>query len=189
MEREICITGIGGQGIQLAAKILAEAANREGQHVLLFGVYGGMIRGGPSDSTVVVGSEAIVSPPIVDDAWGLIAMHPTSLASHLTKIRSGGIVLVNTTLVTQPVAREGVAIVTIPATRLAEQAGGIIGASLVALGAFVELTRVVSNEALAAAMRSMVPPHRQRLLTFNETCLELGRTSLGGARAATAVVA
>src|SRR5262245_49910158 len=114
MEREICITGIGGQGIQLAAKILAEAANRESKHVLLFGVYGGMIRGGPSDSTVVVGSEPIVSPPIVDEAWGLIAMHPVSLSAQLAKVRAGGVALVNATLVTQAVAREAVTVVAVP---------------------------------------------------------------------------
>ena len=38
-EREVVFTGIGGQGIQLMAKVLAEAAAQEGKHVMLFGVY------------------------------------------------------------------------------------------------------------------------------------------------------
>ena len=48
MEREVIITGIGGQGIQLMAKVLAQAANRAGKQVMLFGIYGGMMRGGSS---------------------------------------------------------------------------------------------------------------------------------------------
>jgi hypothetical protein len=41
LEREILLSGIGGQGIQLAAKSLAVAAMREGRRVLMFGTYGG----------------------------------------------------------------------------------------------------------------------------------------------------
>ena len=175
MEREVLITGIGGQGIQLAAKILAQAANEEGRAVMLFGVYGGMIRGGPSDSTLVVATDAISAPPILDEAWALIAMHPGSLAMLLAKIRPGGVVLANTTLVLERVPRGDLSIVEVPATRLAEQAGRIVGASFVALGAFIEATGFVSPTALLAAMRSQIPPHRRALLEFNEGCLELGR--------------
>ena len=35
------LSGIGGQGVQLAAQVLARAAMREGRFVLLFGSYGG----------------------------------------------------------------------------------------------------------------------------------------------------
>jgi len=180
MEREIFITGIGGQGIQLAAKILAEAANREDKQVMLFGVYGGMIRGGPSDSTVVIADEALSAPPILDEGWGLIAMHPASLAGLIGKVRRGGVVLVNTTLVTESVARDGVTVLEVPATRLAEAAGKIVGAALVALGAFVEATAVVSRAALLDAMRAVVPPHRQSLIAFNEQCCDLGRSWVSG---------
>ena len=63
MEREIFLTGIGGQGVQLAARILALAATREGRYVMSLGTYGGTMRGGNTDSTVVVADEPIASPP------------------------------------------------------------------------------------------------------------------------------
>ena len=59
MERELLITGIGGQGVQLAAQVLARGATLEGREVMFFGVYGGMMRGGNTDSTVVVGDAPI----------------------------------------------------------------------------------------------------------------------------------
>jgi len=41
MERELMLTGIGGQGVQLAAQVIARAATLEGRSVMFFGVYGG----------------------------------------------------------------------------------------------------------------------------------------------------
>ena len=55
MECEIMLSGIGGQGVQLGARVLAGAAAREDRHVMLLGTYGGTMRGGPTDSTLVVG--------------------------------------------------------------------------------------------------------------------------------------
>src|SRR5258708_38850355 len=73
------MTGIGGQGIQLVAKLLAQAAMREGKQVMMFGLFMGMIRGGSSESTVVIADREIVTPPIVPSAWALLAMPPEGL--------------------------------------------------------------------------------------------------------------
>ena len=54
LERELLVTGIGGQGVQLAAQVLARGATREGKHVMLFGVYAGAMRGMNTDATVVI---------------------------------------------------------------------------------------------------------------------------------------
>ena len=51
MERELLLTGIGGQGVQLAAQVLARAAIAEGRSVQMFGSYGGMMRGGNTEAT------------------------------------------------------------------------------------------------------------------------------------------
>ena len=63
-ERELLITGIGGQGVQLAAQVIAKAATLEGRDVMFFGIYGGMMRGGNTDSTVVVADSPITAPPV-----------------------------------------------------------------------------------------------------------------------------
>ncbi len=75
MERELLITGIGGQGVQLAAQVLARGATLEGREVMYLGLYGGMMRGGNTDSTVVVADAPILAPPVVSHAWSAIAMH------------------------------------------------------------------------------------------------------------------
>src|SRR5947208_13485966 len=95
--------GIGGQGIQIVAKLLAQAAIREGRQVMMFGLFMGMIRGGSSESTVVIADREIVSPPIVPSAWAMLAMHPEGLAALGRKAEPGGVLVFNSSLVTAPV--------------------------------------------------------------------------------------
>src|SRR5665213_2595838 len=95
MERELLITGIGGQGVQLAAQVLARAATLEGREVMYLGLYGGMMRGGNTDSTVVVADAPILAPPVVSRAWSAIAMHDDYWPDVSAKLRPGGLVLVN----------------------------------------------------------------------------------------------
>jgi len=174
MEREVVITGIGGQGIQLMAKILAQAAAHEGRSVMLFGIYMGMMRGGASDSTVVVSDEEIAAPPIVPVVWSVVAMHPLGATTLLAKLRPGGLFFANTTLVTKPPQRSDIRVAGVPATRLAEEAGNIMGAGMVALGAFAEVTAFVPFTALESAMRESLPPHRQHLADANVRYLDAG---------------
>src|SRR5437899_12918678 len=96
------MTGIGGQGIQLVAKLLAQAAMREGKQVMMFGLFMGMIRGGSSESTVVIADREIVTPPIVPSAWALLAMHPEGLPGLGGKAGPGGVPAFNRGLVHPP---------------------------------------------------------------------------------------
>ncbi len=98
MERELMLTGIGGQGVQLAAQVLARAATLEGRNVMFFGVYGGTMRGGNTDSTVVVSDGEIVSPPIISRTWSAIVMHHEFWAPLRAKLRPNAVVLLNSTL-------------------------------------------------------------------------------------------
>lgn len=173
MEREIIFTGIGGQGIQLMAKVLAQAAASEDKQVMLFGVYGGAMRGSSSESTLVIGDEEIQAPPIIPQCWSLVAMHPNVLATLVPKLRAEGLLFANETLVPST-TRADITRVSIPATRLAEQAGNVMGAGMIMLGAFVASTRLVRMESLVAAMRASLPPHRARMADGNAALLQLG---------------
>jgi 2-oxoglutarate ferredoxin oxidoreductase subunit gamma len=174
MERAVVITGVGGQGIQLAAKLLAEAALREGREVMTFGVFMGMVRGGSSESTVVLADAEIVSPPIVPEVWGVVALHPGGLDRLAPKVRPGGVLVVDAGLVPAAPAWEGVHRVALPATALAQAAGTPVGASMVALGALAAATGLVAVEALEAALADVLPPHRRAHAERNARCLRAG---------------
>jgi 2-oxoglutarate ferredoxin oxidoreductase subunit gamma len=179
MEREILFTGIGGQGIQLIAKVLAQAVATAGGHAMLFGLYGGAMRGSPSDSTLVVGDAPIEAPPIVPACWSIVAMHPRSLPALLPKLRPDGVLFANATLVDHP------ATVAVPATRLAEEAGNPMGAGMIMLGAFVAHTHLVPLDCVVDAMRAALPPHRARQADANAAMLHRGAEWITGAGATT----
>jgi Pyruvate/2-oxoacid:ferredoxin oxidoreductase gamma subunit len=174
MDREVVMTGIGGQGIQLIAKLLGQAAMREGRQVMMFGLFMGTIRGGSSESTVVIADGEIAAPPIVPQIWGVLAMHPEGLPKLGPKLRAGGVVLINSSLVTAPPAWENVRRIALPATELAKAMGQVMGAGMIALGAFAGATGIVGVESLHAALGEVLPPHRRKLIDTNRACITRG---------------
>ena len=173
MERELLITGIGGQGVQLSAQVLARAATREGRGVMYLGLYGGMMRGGNTDSTVVVGDGPIESPPVVSRAWSAIAMHDEFWAPLEPKLRPDALVLVNdatfTTEITAPAT-----VIRVPATNVATDIGNPLGGAMVMLGAYAGTTGIVELTSLIEAMRESIPPYRTQHIEANEKALRAG---------------
>jgi Pyruvate/2-oxoacid:ferredoxin oxidoreductase gamma subunit len=174
VEREILLTGIGGQGIQLASQVLAEAALAEGRDVQLFGAYGGMMRGGSTEATVVVADDAIEAPPTVGSAWAGLVMHHDYAASTLERVRAGGLVLLNSSVWEGPLDRARFQVVDAPATDLAVDAGNVLAAGMVMLGALVGATRAVSLGSLVDALARCIPPYRRQHVDVSTRAIELG---------------
>jgi Pyruvate/2-oxoacid:ferredoxin oxidoreductase gamma subunit len=178
MERETLFTGVGGQGVQLAAQVLARAAVLEDRHVMMLGVYGGSMRGGNTDSTVVIGDAPIVAPPIVSSAWAAIALHHQFFAPLAPKLRRGAVVVVNASLFEAELDRSAHRVFEVPATKLAAEIGAPLAASLVALAGFASATRLVGLDALVEAMRASLPSYRRQHAEANERALRAGFDSL-----------
>jgi 2-oxoglutarate ferredoxin oxidoreductase subunit gamma len=175
VERELLITGIGGQGVQLAAQVVARAAALEGRDVSLLGVYGGMMRGGNTDTTIVVADAPIESPPIVSRAWSAIAMHDEFWAPIGARVRPGGLVLVNDATFHADV-RDDVTVLRLRAGEAAHALGNPLGAAMVMLGAYGTLTEVVALDSLVTAMRASIPVYRTQHAAANEAALRAGAT-------------
>jgi Pyruvate/2-oxoacid:ferredoxin oxidoreductase gamma subunit len=173
-EREVLLTGIGGQGVQLAAQVLACAAASEGRRVSLFGMYGGMMRGGNSDSTLVVADAPIESPPVVAHAWSAVVLHHKYWPPLAARIRRGGVVVVNSSLFEGEFDHGRVRTFDVPATEVATQLGNVMGASMVMAGAYAAITGLVELDGLVEGMRQSVPPYRQQHLAANEAALRAG---------------
>jgi Pyruvate/2-oxoacid:ferredoxin oxidoreductase gamma subunit len=174
MEREILLTGIGGQGVQLAAQVLATAALAEGRDVQLFGSYGGMMRGGNTDATIVMADDGVESPPTVDAAWAALVMHGDYAEGVVRRVRPGGLILRNVTVWDAPVDGEGLRVVDVPATHQALELGHMIVAAMVMLGALVAATRVVSLDSLRQALRACVPSYRSQHIEDSQRALVAG---------------
>src|ERR1041384_5399774 len=176
VERELIVTGIGGQGVQLAAKILGRAAAAGGMEVMLLGMFGGSVRGGRSEMTIVLSDAAIEAPPIVPACADAIALHGEFFAPVLAKVRAGGTVLVNAPLVT--CARTDVNVVEVPMTAIAEELGNVGLVSMAALGAYVATTNVVPMDAVLDAMRAEIPAYRANRIPTNEAAIARGAEAI-----------
>lgn len=174
MERELMLSGIGGQGVQLSAQIIARAATLEQRHVMLFGVYGGTMRGGSTESTVVVSRETISAPPIVSRTWSAMVMHHAYWQPLQQKLRPQAVVLLNSSLFEGEIDRAAYRVFDVPATRHAAELGNAMAATMVLTGAYAGLTGLVSLDALIAAMRDSVPAYRQQHVALNERALRTG---------------
>ena len=174
MERELLLTGIGGQGIQLAAQVLARAAIAEGRQVQMFGSYGGMMRGGNTEATVVVADGSIEAPPTVTDTWSAIFMHHDFSESTRAKLRPGSLVLVNTTVFEGTFDADEYRVVEVAATDLAVDLGNIMTASMVMLGAYVAATDIVSLDAVDVAIAASLPAYRSQHVERNVAAVRTG---------------
>ena len=174
MDREVLLTGIGGQGVQLAAKMIAQAGMLDGREVMQFSMFSGTMRGGASECTVVVADAPVEAPPVVPHAWAAIAMHPTALSMIEAKLRPGGAILYNQSILSEPPSRDDCRWFGVDAARIAAGQENPQGQSLVALGAFARLTGLVPVETLEASLADLLPPYRHHTIAKNAACLHAG---------------
>lgn len=178
MEREVLCTGIGGQGVQLAARTLAVAAVDEGREVMVFGSYGGMMRGGNTDATVVVGDGPLRAPPTVARAWSALAMHPEYWPPVRDRLRQGGVAVVDAGTFGYDVSVPGCHVVAVDAAAVAAEHDAPRAAAMVALGVFVAATALVGLESLLDAAGAVLPTYRRQHAEANRRALVAGHGSV-----------
>lgn len=164
--------------MQLAAQVLARAAAREDRHLMLLGTYGGTMRGGHTDSTLVVADAPIAAPPIVSRTWSALVMHHAFWEPVRRKLRPQAVVVLNASLFQGEVDRCEQRVFDVPATRIAAEIGSPLGASLVLAGAYARVTDLVGIGSLLEAMRECLPPYRRQHLESNEKALHAGFAAL-----------
>lgn len=174
MERELLMTGIGGQGVQLAARVLAEAAVAEGREVCLFGSYGGMMRGGNTDTTLVIADDAIGAPPVISSTWSAIVMHHDYADDVWSMLRPDGLVFVNSTVVQRRPDDIVGQVVDVAASDLAVDVGNIMTATMVMLGAYVSVTGIVAVDSVKSAIAETLPSYRRQHIDLNIAAVQAG---------------
>jgi 2-oxoglutarate ferredoxin oxidoreductase subunit gamma len=168
---EVSMGGSGGQGLVLMGLILAEAAGiYEGRKVVQSQLYGPESRGGASRSDVIISDEEIDYPE-VEHPDILFAFNQLSAARYSPNLKVGGMVIYDSTFVTDPPAVEGRTYL-LPVTQTArDKVGREIVANIVALGAITRLTGIVSQEAITQAVLARVPKGTEEI---NQRALQAG---------------
>ena len=171
MYEGIVIGGSGGQGVLFIGRLLAEAAVLEGREVVWLPSYGAEKRGGNVWCHVTTSDEKIgelfVTHPTI-----AVAMNASSLAKLEPTLTKNGLLVINQSLTTNKVKRQDIRTVDIPATDLALELGDDSVANLVALGALIAASTIVSIDEVNTVMDTLLGKS-QRIET-NKKALDKG---------------
>jgi 2-oxoglutarate ferredoxin oxidoreductase subunit gamma len=172
-EQRVIIAGFGGQGVLMAGKLLAQAGMLEGRHVTWLPSYGPEMRGGTANCNVIVSDEPI-GAPIVTEATCLIAMNLPSLDRFEPALVTGGLLLINRSLVPRGAGRADVRALEVPANEIAERHGSTRVANVVMLGAYLAATGAVRRESVVAAIEELLGRSKLHLRPINLAALDEG---------------
>lgn len=152
MRKEIILGGRGGQGLIMAGAILAEAAGViEGKEVVQLESYGNQMRGGASQSMVIISEERIRYPEVFN-ADIVLCLSQEAYECSLPRLQEGGLLIVDKDLVDVGNVRPDVHVKAFPFTAEAEKLNCRIAANVIALGALAKATGLVRAESLAEAL-------------------------------------
>ncbi len=170
---EVRLSGFGGQGIVRSGEIIGKAAAiYDGRYATFTQSYGPESRGGACAAQVIIADDPVeLSYPHVVDPSILIIMSQGAYNKYMADFRRDGLLIVDESLVKLDEAAEGVRMLKIPATRLAEELGRRIVANVIMLGFVASVTDIASPEAIKKAVLDSVPKGTEEL---NERAFEVG---------------
>ena len=171
---ELLVAGFGGQGVLVLGQLLATAGMLEQKEVTWFPSYGPEQRGGTCNCSVVVSDHEIGSP-IVNQPDTAIVMNLPSLERFAASVKPGGLLIYNSSLIEPQQSRDNVRLIAVPATDVADELGNSRIANLVALGAFIEATQLVSLKSIEDSLKTVLPKRHHRLIPLNMEALSRGR--------------
>jgi 2-oxoglutarate ferredoxin oxidoreductase subunit gamma len=168
---EMRFSGSGGQGILLAAAIVAEGAAALGKQVVQTQSYGPEARGGASKSEVIISDEDIDYPEVQHPDINLVLSQAAYL-KYAADTRPGGLLIYDSGLVEIDATADGMLAHGLPFTQAAtDELGKKVVTNIVSLGAFVAISGVLPADAVEQAVLNRVPA---RFRELNEQAFRLG---------------
>lgn len=168
---ELRFSGAGGQGLILAGVIMAEAASiYEGKQAVQSQSYGPEARGGASKSEVII-SDVPIDYPKATSVDALLALTQEACDKYVHDLKEGGVLLLDSDLVKR-MPEGNFKVTKFPIINTAKnEVGREIVANIVALGAMVALSGVVSRSNAEKAVLARVP---EAFVELNRKAFQLG---------------
>lgn len=174
MENNFVIAGFGGQGVLLAGEVLANAFMLDNKNVTWYPSYGAEMRGGTVNCEIVMNDSEDVSSVNKSDADYIIVLNQASFNKFLPKVKRGGWLISNSTLVEERKPRHDIHYVFAPFSKLADNLGNIKMANIISLGILAKISKLTSLDILERALDIVIPAHRKNLLPMNVKALKIG---------------
>ena len=173
-ERHIRVAGFGGQGVMMFGQVLAHAATIKNQNALWFPSYGPETRGGTANCQVIISNHQINSP-VFKCADDLIVFNYPSLVKFHDDIKDKGIILYNSSLITDAVKSDYASVYGIPINDISVDLDNNQVANMVMIGAYLELTRIFDEETIEKALIKFLGERKSKMIDINLKAIEAGR--------------
>ena len=157
----------------LAGKLLINAGLRAGFDVTYIPSYGAEVRGGTAHCHVIISRRKIASP-IIEEPDICLVMNGPSFTKFLPRLRSGGIMIVNSSLAGEGGGRDNIRIIRIPAGEIAEKVGNIKATNMVMLGSYLAASSFLDPDSLRETITRFLPARHRDLLEINLRALVKG---------------
>lgn len=174
MQQQLLIGGIGGQGVVVSTKLLGAVATKMGLFGLHYAAYSGEVRGGWVECALTISDKPVQVSPVVTAADSCIVMHKESYDRLIHRVRSDGLLIVNSSLIERDDYPASMKLIKVPATEMGEKIGHEIAATMCILGAYVQLTGLVPLADVKELLAQLIPPYRHRLLEIDRNALDAG---------------
>lgn len=173
METSIIIAGFGGQGALFAGQLLAYAGMDAGRHVTWIPSYGPEMRGGTANCTVIIGDDPIGAPLVTQPDVAVVFNQP-SYDKYEPIVKSGGLLVVNSSIVSDQTSRADIEAVYVPANAIAEEFGTTKMMNMVLIGAMLQRRPVLAVDDVAKALEEHLPANKAHLIEANLNVLRRG---------------
>jgi len=159
---EIRFGGTGGQGLQLSAKLLADALSAQGLNVARSQSYEPTSRGGISRADLVISRDTI-DFPLLSELDYLLLLDQPALGISLPLMKKGGVVLADDRR-TENIPLKNLQVHSLPLSETALAMGNERVTNIIALGAFAGISNWCDYDVLQQTISEGVP---QRFLDLN----------------------
>lgn len=167
------MAGFGGQGILFATKQLAKSALAADRMVTWIPSYGPEARGGTSNCSVII-SDTPIGSPIVNRPDILIALNLQSFDKFVSKVKPGGILIYDSSLISKKPERSDIKEYGVPATTLASDNGLTGSANIIMLGKLMAVTKLFGHDEFAGHLVEGIPESRAAMRENNKKAFEIG---------------
>jgi 2-oxoglutarate ferredoxin oxidoreductase subunit gamma len=172
---QLAVGGVGGQGVLTLGKMLAEAGMAYYKNVLWFPNYGASMRGGESECVVILSDDEI-SSPIVHHPQDAILMDSMFQDIYQKKVKPGGRFIIDSSVI-EPgsVDRDDITVYPVPATDISLELGTTQVVNMVLMGAYLELSGVVTPEAIDSFLEEkFMGTRHEKLISLNKEAVRRG---------------
>lgn len=172
MHTEVLFAGFGGQGVMLIGQMLAYAGMNEGRQVCYMPSYGPEMRGGTAYASVIV-SDRPIGSPVVRNPRHVAVLNLPSLEKFGPRVKPGGLLLINSSLIEATSPRTDIDILRVPANEVAIAEGNGKAANMAILGAYLGRTGTVKLDTVEALLEKQFG-RKPELYELNLRVLRLG---------------